>query len=53
MLVAAAAQRLPFSLNAVVTGLTPATAYWIDVGLAAVTGGTAAIKNVSISVVEF
>ena len=53
MLGAAAAQRVPFSLNAVVTGLTPGTAYWIDVGLAAVTGGTAAIKNVSVSVIEF
>lgn len=52
MLVAAANQRLPFSLNAIVTGLTVGTAYWLDIGLAAVTGGTAAAKNISISVVE-
>lgn len=51
-LAAAAAQRVPIALQAVVTGLSIATAYWIDVGLAAVTGGTAAVKNVSISVVE-
>jgi hypothetical protein len=53
MLAAANNQRVPFSLQAIVTGLTLATAIWIDIGLAAVTGGTAAIKNLSISAVEF
>lgn len=53
MVVAAAAQRLPFSLNAYITGLTPGTAYWIDISLAAVTGGTVAVKNVSITAHEF
>ena len=48
----AASARLGWSCNAIVTGLTPATAYWIDVGLAAVTGGTASIKDVSISAFE-
>jgi hypothetical protein len=45
--------RFPFALNAIVTGLTPSTAYWIDLSLGAVTGGTARIRNISISVVEF
>lgn len=53
MLAAANNQRVPFTCQAIVTALTVATAYWIDVGLAAVTGGTAAIKNVSISANEF
>lgn len=47
-----AGQRMPFSVNAVVTGLTVGTAYWIDAGLAAITGGTASAKDISISVVE-
>lgn len=49
---ATTAEKAPFSLNAFVSGLTPATAYWIDVGLAAITGGTASISDVSISAVE-
>lgn len=49
---AAAGQKCPFSLNAIITGLTLATAVWIDIGLAAVTAGTATINDVSISVVE-
>lgn len=40
-----------FSVNAVVTGLTLSTAYWIDLGVA-VASGTAVIKTVSISAVE-
>lgn len=47
-----AAQRFPFSVNAVVTGLTVGTSVWIDAGVAAITGGTASIKDVSISVIE-
>ena len=43
---------VPFSTNAIVSGLTSGTAYWIDAGLAAITGGTATIANVSISAVE-
>ncbi|HYM22528.1 MAG TPA: hypothetical protein VEU08_04955 [Vicinamibacterales bacterium] len=45
--------KSPFSLNAVITGLTLGTAYWLDVALAAITGGTAAITDVSISAHEF
>ena len=44
--------RVPFSLNAIVSGLTLNTAVWIDISLAAITGGTARVRDVSISVVE-
>lgn len=49
---AAANQSAPFSIQAIVTGLTLSTAIWIDVGLAAVTAGTASITDVSISAFE-
>jgi hypothetical protein len=42
----------PFSITAVITGLTPGTAYWIDLTLAAVTGGTASVANVGVSAIE-
>lgn len=45
-------QNVPFSIQAVIAGLTLSTAYWLDVGLAAITGGTATIKNVSLTAVE-
>ena len=38
---AAITQTVPFSLTAYATGLTPSTAYWLDLGLQATTGGTA------------
>ncbi|MCF8226920.1 MAG: hypothetical protein K9J30_13670, partial [Bacteroidales bacterium] len=41
----------PFTVNAIVPGLTLSTAHWIDLSLA-VTGGTASIANISISVIE-
>jgi len=44
--------KIPFSVQAVVTGLTVGTAYWVDVGLTAITGGTASIATVSISALE-
>src|ERR1700680_2582009 len=44
--------KIPFSVQAVVTGLTAGTAYWVDVGLAAITGGTASIATVSVSALE-
>ena len=44
--------QAPWTLNAIVSGLTVGTAYWVDVDLAAITGGTISIKNVSISIVE-
>ncbi len=46
------AGKVPFSLNAVVSGLSLSVAVWIDVGLAAITGGTASIADVSISATE-
>ena len=44
--------RSPFSSNAIVAGLTIGTAYYIDVSLAAITGGTARIRDVIISAIE-
>jgi hypothetical protein len=44
--------RVPFSLNAIVTGLTLNTAVWIDISLAAIGAGTARVRDISISVVE-
>ena len=44
--------RVPFSLNAIATGSTLNTAVWIDISVAAVTGGTARVRNISISVIE-
>jgi len=44
--------RVPFSLNAIQTGLVLNTPYWIDLSLAAITGGTARVRDVSISIVE-
>ncbi len=43
---------IPFASQAVVTGLVAGTTYWVDTALAAVTGGTASMKDVSISVIE-
>lgn len=50
---ATTAQKAPFSVQAIVSGLTLATARWIDLGLAAVTGGTATVKDLSVSAYEF
>jgi len=49
---AVAGELMGFSIQAIVSGLTLSTAYWIDVGLAAITGGTASMADVSISIVE-
>ena len=47
------ANRMPFSLNSIVTGLTVGTAYWIDLSLARIgASGTATISDISISVIE-
>ena len=51
MTAAANAQKCPFSLTAIVTGLTLATAIWIDVGLA-VTGRTAIVSVHFVSAAE-
>ena len=47
-----AAQRNGFTITGIVTGLAVGTSYWIDAGLAAVTGGTATITGVTITAHE-
>ena len=44
--------RTPFTLNAIVTGLTLNTAVWIDISLASITSGVSRVRDISISVVE-
>lgn len=48
---AAAAGRTPFNLNAIVTG-TLNVANWVDISLAAITGGNANVFDISVSLVE-
>ena len=43
---------LPFSTQAIVSGLSAGTAYWIDLSEAAITGGTGSVVNPNISAVE-
>lgn len=47
-----ATERDAFCIHALFSGLTVATAIWIDIGLAAITAGTATIKDVHISCIE-
>lgn len=49
---ALAAQKAPAAAQAIVSGLTVGTAYWIDIGLAAITGGTASMNDISLTVFE-
>src|SRR6266705_2914519 len=42
------AERVPFALQAVVTGFTPGVAIWIDVALYATVGGTANVTDISL-----
>jgi len=42
----------PFSKHAIITGLTPGTAYWFDLQFKAVTGGTASVLNIEFSAQE-
>ena len=46
--------KVPFTLQAAIYDppLTVGTAYWIDVDVAAITGGTASITEVRISAIE-
>ena len=46
------AGKVPFSTTCYVSGLTPGIAEWIDVGLVAITGGTATITDVNIVAAE-
>lgn len=43
---------VPFCSQAIISGLTPGTAYWVDLALAAVTGGAASMTNMSVSAYE-
>ena len=48
-----ASVRTPFTVNAVVSGLTSGTTYWIDTSIASTGGaGTARIRDISISTIE-
>lgn len=44
--------KSPFCLTAVTTGLTLGTAYWLDLGLAAITGDTAVVTDLNIAAYE-
>lgn len=44
--------RVPFSISATVA-LSLATAYWVDISLASITGGVSRVRDVSISIIEF
>lgn len=43
---------IPFSTSAVITGLTPATAYWFDIDLSG-TSGTITVQSVHCAIFEF
>lgn len=49
---AANGQGFPVTIAALITGLTPSTAYWIDLGCAAITGGTSNLFSVNIIAIE-
>lgn len=44
--------RVPFTCTAIISGLPLGVAHWFDVVLAAITGGTANVYDLSITVVE-
>ncbi|MFI4977545.1 MAG: hypothetical protein ACHQC8_02540 [Solirubrobacterales bacterium] len=52
MTATAASAADPFSVQAVVSGLTLGTAVWLDLEVAAITAGTALVEHISISAVE-
>ena len=47
-----ASKRFQFGITTVVSGLTVGTAYWFDLLLAAITGGTASLQNLEIVITE-
>lgn len=47
-----AALVTPVAFIAIITGLTLGTQYWFDIGLAAITGGTATLTDVTVDVIE-
>ncbi len=52
MIASTAAGKQGVALSGIITGLTVGTAIWIDVGLKAVTGGTATLFDVDAVVIE-
>jgi len=44
---------LSLANGGIITGLTPGTAYWFDIGLTASGGGTATVANLSCNAMEF
>ena len=46
------AGKVPFSLTTIIVPVVPNTQYWIDLSLAAITGGTAAISDLQVSAIE-
>lgn len=46
------AGKVPFALSAVISGLTLSVTTWLDVSLAAITGGTAAVTDLSVAAME-
>lgn len=50
---AAANQLIPFSAGGIITGLSPGTAYWIDLSLTSTAGSTETLSAVQLSVMEF
>ena len=51
--IAATNNKEQFNLQALITGLVIGTAYWYDLSLAAVTGGTASVTAVTLTALEF
>lgn len=52
IILAAAAEKNSFSVQAVVSGLTPGTTYWVDLQLKASGGGTTTLSNVTTTAAE-
>ena len=49
---ATASKRYTFAFDTIVSGLTLNTAYWFDLGVAAITGGTASVAGLEIVITE-
>ena len=45
-------EKAPFTVSAIISGLTLGVMTWMDLGVAAVTGGTATVTDLSVSAVE-
>jgi|HubBroStandDraft_6_1064221.scaffolds.fasta_scaffold768586_2 hypothetical protein len=46
------AGRVPLTMMAAITGLTSGTAYWLDLAVENLTGGTTTVANVTVTAVE-